>query len=74
MEDASRLLKALTAALKDRSTVLKTAISEYEVEMVQRGGAEVELTMRQARAAHDWDLLMRSPMFKLGANKVRPGS
>jgi hypothetical protein len=45
MEDASRLVKALTAVLKDGSTNLKSAISGYEVEMVQRGGAEVELTL-----------------------------
>ena len=55
-----------------RADDLASVVTLYEQEMVARGGAEVELTLQQAHAAHDWDLLMRAPMFQHGANKVNP--
>lgn len=71
LEDAARLVAALTAVFKDQTISLQEAVTAYEVEMVGRGGGEVETTAKAARAAHDWDFLMQSPMFKHGANKVR---
>lgn len=71
LEDAARLVAALTAVFKDKTQILQEAIAAYEVEMVSRGGGEVETTAKAARAGHDWSMLMQSPMFKHGANKVR---
>lgn len=56
---------------KDKSKDLQTAVTAYEEEMVARGGLEVEVTGKQAAAAHNWDLLMQSPMFKHGAHKAK---
>ena len=71
LEDAARLVAALTAAFKDETQTLQTAIAAYEQEMVRRGGEEVETTARAATAAHEWSILTQSPMFKHGANKVQ---
>lgn len=71
LQDAAELLKQLKAVLKDKSTDLAKAIAMYEEEMVARGGAEVEMTGKQAMAAHNWEMLMQSPMFKHGANKAK---
>lgn len=71
LEDAAKLVACLTAVFKDKSLSLMEAVGGYEEEMVARGGLEVEVTGKAARAAHDWGLLMQSPAFKFGANKVR---
>ena len=71
LEDAARLVTALKDVFKEESQSLQEAIAKYEIEMVKRGGQEVETTAMAARAAHDWSILMQSPMFKHGANKVR---
>ena len=71
LEDAARLATALTSVFKDKSKSLEAAIAEYETEAVARGGLEVEVTARQAKATHDYQTLLQSPMFKHGANKVR---
>lgn len=71
LEDAARLVTALTAVFKDGTQSLPDAVAAYEEEMVARAGQEVEVTSRAARAGHDWNLLTQSPMFKHGANKVR---
>jgi hypothetical protein len=59
------------ALFKDKGTSLQEAIRGYEEEMVRRGGGEVETSAKAGWAAHDWDVLMQSPMFKHGANKVK---
>ena len=71
LEDAARLVATFIAVFKEGKTDLQDAIAAYTDEMVQRGGLEVETTAKAARAGHDWDLLMQSPIFKHGANKVR---
>lgn len=71
LEDAAKLVHAITRSLRDGEAELQQAMAEYEVEMVARGGGEVEITGKAAKAGHDWDLLMESPAFKYGAHKVR---
>lgn len=71
LEDAAKLIAALTAVFRHKSTNVQEAIAGYEEEMVSRGGGEVETTAKAAWAAHDWSVLMQSPMFKHGAHKVR---
>lgn len=71
LEDAARLVAALRVVFKDQTQSLREAVGKYEVEMVARGGGEVETTAWAAEAAHDWEKMMGSPMFRHGANKVR---
>ena len=71
LEDAAHLVAALTTVFTDKCKSLQEAITEYEEEMVSRGGGEVETTAKAAWAAHDWNVLMQSPMFKHGAHKVK---
>lgn len=49
---------------------LQEAIDAYEEEMRPRAGQEVQITLKAAHCAHDWDLLRQSPIFKLGANRA----
>lgn len=71
LEDAAKLVSALKAVFRDRTRSLADAVAAYEEEMVRRGGAEIEVTAKAAATAHDWGLMMQSPIFKHGANKVR---
>ena len=82
LEDAARLVKAfssiftaeyeMSSTTSSRMGKVQLKVSAYEAEMVARGGAEVELTLKQSKAAHNYEMLMQSPMFKHGANKVKP--
>jgi len=56
----------LVAALKkvyNAELTLKDAISEYDTEMVKRGGEEVQAALLNAQMLHDWDALMRSDLL-----------
>ena len=48
---------------------LVEAIDAYETEMRPCAGQEVQITLKQANMAHDWEQLLQSPLFRLGANK-----
>ncbi len=52
---------------------LQEAISAYEAEMRPRTGQEVQITLKAAHCAHDWELLTQSPIFKFGANRPEVG-
>ena len=69
LEDAARLVAAFETVFKDKSKSLAEAVRDYEVEMVTRGGAEVELTAKQAEVSYDFARFTSGPMFKHGANK-----
>lgn len=71
MEDAARLATALTSVFNDGSKSLEAAIAKYDTKAVARGGLEVEVTARQAKATHDYQTLLQFPMFKHGAKKVK---
>lgn len=43
-----------------------TAITDYESEMIPRGGEEVRLSEANSIAMHDWDLVSQSPIMKQG--------
>lgn len=43
-----------------------TAITDYEEEMIQRGGEEVRLSEANSIAMHDWAKVMQSPAMKMG--------
>lgn len=45
-----------------------TAITEYEDEMIPRGGEEVRLSEANSIAMHNWDKVMQSPSIKKGMN------
>jgi 2-polyprenyl-6-methoxyphenol hydroxylase-like FAD-dependent oxidoreductase len=66
--DVASLVKGLVG-LKDKND-LENVISKYEAEMIPRGKAEVESSVENAVALHDWDLIMNSAMMKHGALKT----
>ena len=60
------ILQTWFAALKkvyNAELTLKEAISEYDTEMVKRGGDEVQAALVNAQMLHDWDSLMRSDLM-----------
>ncbi|KAF7511915.1 hypothetical protein GJ744_003148 [Endocarpon pusillum] len=68
LQDAALLVQAMESVHNGKKS-LAEAIGEYETEMRPRACQEVQLTLEQAHASHDWELLMQSPIFKLGVNK-----
>lgn len=42
------------------------AITDYENEMIPRGGEEVRLSEANSIAMHDWEKVMQSPSVKKG--------
>jgi len=67
--DAAKLVQAFKKADLGEETLAK-AISEYEEEMIARGAAEVELSLKNTILMHQWDLLMSSPLMKMGAQRT----
>lgn len=72
LQDAAALVEAMRSVHNGEKS-LQEAITTYEEEMRPRAGQEVQITLKQAHAAHNWESLMQSPMFKLGANKPEVG-
>lgn len=68
IEDAvqlSQLLKAVSAGEKD----LRSAVDEYEAEMVKRAGQEVAVSKMNTEMMHDWARLMESPFMQRGGDR-----
>ena len=66
--DVASLVKSLIE-MKDKKDLMDL-VSRYEAEMIPRGKAEVESSVENANALHDWDLIMNSAMMKHGAVKT----
>ena len=49
---------------------MKVAITAYDEELVKRGAAEVNLSVKNALMVHDWDSVMDSPAMKHGIKKM----
>ena len=56
-------LVAVLKKVHNAELTLKEAISEYDTEMVKRGGDEVQAALVNAQMLHDWDSLMRSDLM-----------
>ena len=48
---------------------LADAIGEYEREVRERAGTEVQISLKSMQMAHNWEMLVQQPMFKTGAQK-----
>lgn len=58
------MVEAIKAGAK-----LAAAIEKYEVEMKERAGEEVRLSVLNTTMLHDWAKVMESPVFKAGLQK-----
>ena len=65
--DAANLVDAV---LNRGTESLEEAITAYDEELVKRGAAEVNLSVKNALMVHDWDLVMDSPAMKHGIKKM----
>ncbi|KUJ18814.1 FAD/NAD(P)-binding domain-containing protein [Mollisia scopiformis] len=71
IRDVANLVKALKSLKESRAkSELPGLIKEYEEEMIKRGGAEVEMSIRSMNMVHDWEKLMQSPLMKIGGQKI----
>lgn len=63
--DANKLVDLL------RNTALskEQAVSAYEEEMKKRSGEEVRLSVMNTAMLHDWEKVMKSPVFTAGLKK-----
>ncbi|KAF1986212.1 FAD/NAD(P)-binding domain-containing protein [Aulographum hederae CBS 113979] len=70
LTDAKKLTDAIASFMRgDDYEVQKTAIAEYEKEMVARGGDEVRLSTKNTKMLHDWGMVMQSPVMTNGMKK-----
>jgi hypothetical protein len=58
-------VKAITE-IKSGAKRQADAISEYDDELVKRGGGEVEMSRKNALLVHDFEKFMDSPVLKMG--------
>lgn len=50
-------------------------IMAYDTEMLERGSAEIKISLNQTLASHDWDKFINSPVIKgPGLGRLRPTS
>lgn len=71
--DVSNLVGAIQSAIKGTAS-MKDAITSYDREIVERGGAEVLISKQNATMMLNWDQLMDSPMMKRSLHKVKTES
>lgn len=58
IEDAGQFIKAMLRIKDGESS--KTAIDEYDAEVLKRGSDEIQLSYKQTLAFHDYNTLMQS--------------
>jgi len=63
IQDAANLVSAIKSIVLGGED-LEKAIMAYDKEMIDRGGAEVNLSLTQTLRAHDWDKFIDSPLMK----------
>ncbi|KUJ18827.1 FAD/NAD(P)-binding domain-containing protein [Mollisia scopiformis] len=59
--DAVNLVSALSKVQKGEMN-LKEAVTEYDTEMIKRGGDEMEAALLNTKMVHDWKSLLQSPL------------
>ena len=69
-QDAEKLVAELVKVKEGEST-LEQAVRAYEAEMKERTLKEIEVSMMQARTAHDWETMLNMPMMKAGMDAYR---
>ena len=66
--DASNYVAALRAVNAGEER-LEDVIDRYETEMIARRREEVRLSKLNTEMVHDWDRLIRSPLFQMGIKR-----
>ncbi len=57
--------------VRDGEIDLKDAIKEYEIEMVKRGAEEVKASDDNAAMVHDFNMVLKSPLAKIGLKRSK---
>jgi 2-polyprenyl-6-methoxyphenol hydroxylase-like FAD-dependent oxidoreductase len=63
--DSSKFVAAMVK-VRDGEVTLGEVVNEYDKEVLERGKAEMEVSLKQTRMIHDWESLMESPMVRMG--------
>lgn len=66
--DVANLASALNKAQKGELS-LNDAVSEYDTEMIKRGGDEVQAALVNTKMVHDWNFLLQSPLMSKSATR-----
>lgn len=64
-------LTAVTVRHVCGKVTMRDAIHEYEMEMQDRGAAEVQTSMEQSLKCHNWEMFQSSPVMRTGGNPIR---
>ena len=67
--DAGNLVERIVGVAKGEEGK-EVAIAAYGEEVVKRGAAEVQLSVKNALMVHDWKMVMESPAMKVGIKKM----
>lgn len=63
--DSVRFVEAMVK-VKDGNRCLREVMDVYDKEVLERGRAEMEVSLKQTLMIHDWETLMESPMVRMG--------
>ncbi|OAK96925.1 FAD/NAD(P)-binding domain-containing protein [Phaeosphaeriaceae sp. SRC1lsM3a] len=63
--DSAKFVAAMVR-VRDGEIELKDTVDAYDAEVLERGKAEMEVSLKQTLLIHDWETLMESPMVKMG--------
>lgn len=49
-------------------------IMAYDAEVLERGSAEIKISLNQSLTLHDWDKFITSPLVTVGLSRLHPKS
>jgi 2-polyprenyl-6-methoxyphenol hydroxylase-like FAD-dependent oxidoreductase len=68
LQDASNFVAAMKRIVGGEG--MQKVVDEYDKEMLERGTAEMGVSLKQTLFIHNWETLMQSPMVKVGMRKI----
>ncbi|KAH4162708.1 hypothetical protein HBI81_222970 [Parastagonospora nodorum] len=68
LQDASNFVAAMIKVKEGAG--LGEEVDKYDKEMLERGTAEMGVSLKQTLFIHNWETLMQSPMVKIGMRQV----
>jgi len=71
LQDASNFVAAMRRV--KRGAGLGDEVGAYDKEMLERGTAEMGVSLKQTLFIHNWETLMQSPMINIGMRQVDKG-
>lgn len=66
--DSVRFVEAMVK-VRDGEGGLEEVVRGYDKEVLERGKAEMEVSLKQTLMIHDWETLMESPMVRMGMRR-----